>query len=468
MDPSTAQADLINLQKIRNEAFQALEKVKHLRNNNLKKKQAKEALKQAEENLTQVKTKATSSELAPRSSASSILTPCSSEADFPASEDPAPAAGHELPMPEHAPTAPLADNIPTPGAHVPVATQIPDISANFPAPGAHVPLADPFPIDPTLIEAPGANVPVAAQITDVSAANVLVAGPLQAKRKLPEDIYTIEDVPEDEIEPEEVLTSKKIKLTKQKEEDIGDFSNFTLAEKRKWIIAGRQAIKACADSLTSTTKKKIPIPGNIKAMVRKCQMYLPEAATHSAEVAKEFLATSPTGGKCLYHYTNRHASSKEPDTPEYLNGIPGEAKDSVGPVFGCGCPEEDVLFAFYLWKTCVATSTKRSCLNVIYRLGTTGQTNIPETPTPRMRSFWHQYIRDVTGISNLYAFYSFHLNLNEKKWTGEPWGSPEYERRICFLIIGAQQHRLKVKHNIHLEINEVPPPPPPHPLPAIQ
>ena len=170
------------------------------------------------------------------------------------------------------------------------------------------------------------------------------------------------------------------------------------------------------DAIKKFDRQKTPIPRAIAKMVLTNQDYLPLSATHSAHVALEFLRNTSHNFVCLFHNDNRHPGSRVLDSVTKLTGVPGpvwmrsNTFNPPGPirqypdVLSCGCPLDQSLHMFFLWKTLFVKSQRPSLADMGYSMGVRPILQTPHVPDNEFRSFWIHSLVKTNHIS-VYALY---------------------------------------------------------------
>ncbi|KDR67209.1 hypothetical protein GALMADRAFT_147404 [Galerina marginata CBS 339.88] len=128
--------------------------------------------------------------------------------------------------------------------------------------------------------------------------------------------------------------------------------------------------------------------------------FLPEGCYTSREMALAMHWEHPGYYTCRFHKSSYPDKASFVDGNGRLGGVsfqPSGFSTTTGrPMIGdhmqCGCPIEDVLLEFFLFKTRRARSKNPTYMNQVHGMG-----NI--MVTPRMRAFICQGFRDDTGLA---------------------------------------------------------------------
>lgn len=231
------------------------------------------------------------------------------------------------------------------------------------------------------------------------------------------------DVKKVDSPPSNVKSSGKKDIgPSKKAQAVQVFSSFSNELKDTWNseLASRDfalsstlpyVLEAGEDAIYRFDKYKTPIKRSIVKMALTNQAYLPLSATHSAHVALEFFRNTSQNLVCLFHTDNRHSSAKVIDTDEKLTGLPGPVWmrsrffNPTGPiqqypdVLSCGCPLDQSLHMFLLWKTLFIKSKQPSLANVWYSMGVRPVLHTPHVPDNEFRSFWIQSLVKTNHVS---------------------------------------------------------------------
>lgn len=162
-------------------------------------------------------------------------------------------------------------------------------------------------------------------------------------------------------------------------------------------------------------KNRRPIRRDIVKMAMTNQEYLSLSATHSAHVAVEFFRNQALNLVCLFHTNNRHTGAKALDSSSQLTGVPGPVwmrsvhnknppKRQYPDVLSCGCPLDQSLHMFFLWKTLKVKSQRPNLSEYTYTMGVREVLQTPRVPDNQFRSFWIHSLEKTNHIS-VFALY---------------------------------------------------------------
>ena len=184
----------------------------------------------------------------------------------------------------------------------------------------------------------------------------------------------------------------------------------------------------------------------IRRKARENVNYFPESGFTSADLSKCLFQSKNSQTLCEYHRKSKDTAYKSDTLIEFHGmGFRGESVKNAPDVrdprpnhLHCGCPIDEVVLEYFLWKTTRVRSSNPAVGTDFARSGL-------ERLKPSTRAFWNKSIRDFTGLTT-------------EDFLSKNYGSPLYSCRLAMIQLHTQVQRLKALHApIMVEVSFPPP-----------